>query len=250
MSSVGKSIAATGVVLAFVCIWVDAFPHASYWSGDGTSAAFCLALAVIAALLLAAGFARRRTNGALFAVGAVMLGYYAFVPAVLAFNEWDRDVTLAGTWLALAAGALIVVGAGIVSVAAPPDSTPTGMSLPALVAGMGIALLFPGIFLDATETATYWNDSGQLGHVMLALAIAAWVVWAAAALGVRTRGVDQALVLVLLGLAAFLPVNRAFGSLGALEEGAWLALAGGILAAGGTWAARNPALLRAGAVTT
>src|SRR5213593_1185122 len=105
----GKVIAAVGVVLAFVGIWVDAVPGESYWSIDGTLGAFGLVLACLAAFFFAAGFAGRKANGALFAVGAVMLGYYAEEPAILAFDDWDQ--TRAGMWLALAAGALIVAGA-------------------------------------------------------------------------------------------------------------------------------------------
>ena len=41
------------------------------------------------------------------------------------------------------------------------------------------------------------------------------------------------------GLVAFEPISTAFNQLGDLDTGAWLALAGGILAAGGTWAARG-----------
>jgi len=62
---------------------------------------------------------------------------------------------------------------------------------------------------------------------------------------VRTRGVDAALTLVLLGLVAFDPVSVAFNNLGDLQAGAWLALAGGILAAGGTWSARGVEAQRA-----
>jgi hypothetical protein len=74
---------------------------------------------------------------------------------------------------------------------------------------------------------------------MLILAGLAALVWAATVAGVRTRGLDAALTLVLLGLVAFDPVGSAFNNLDDLDAGAWLGLAGGILAAGGTWAARG-----------
>jgi hypothetical protein len=38
---------------------------------------------------------------------------------------------------------------------------------------------------------------------------------------------------------AVAPVGAAFGDFGSLDAGAWLGLAGGLLAAGGTWAARG-----------
>ena len=74
---------------------------------------------------------------------------------------------------------------------------------------------------------------------MLILAGLSALVWAATVAGVRTYGLDAALTLVLLGLVAFDPVGSAFNNLGKPQAGAWLALAGGILAAGGTWSARG-----------
>src|SRR5437879_8478140 len=107
----GRAMAAIGIVLAFVGIWVKALNGAgSYWNLDGTIAAFGLAMAIIAALLLAADYAGRPTNGWLFAVGAVLLGYYGWYPAALAFNNWDKSS--AGLWMTLAGAALIVIGAG------------------------------------------------------------------------------------------------------------------------------------------
>jgi hypothetical protein len=245
----GRAIAAVGVVLAFVGIWVDALPGESYWSLDGTIGAFALVLACLAALLFAGGYVSQWANGPLFAVGAVMLGYYGEYPAVLAFDNWDE--TKAGMWLAFGAGALIVIGAGAsyVTGGAPRD-TPAGLSREVLAAGLGIALVFPGIFLDTVRGASYWTFSvfgHSLGIVMLVLAIAAGLVWAAGVAGTGTRGLDQGLTLVLLGLVAFLPVGAAFKDFGSLRSGAWIALAGGILAAGGTWAARGTEAPRAAA---
>ena len=108
------------------------------------------------------------------------------------------------------------------------------------MAGAGIALLFPGMFLDASGGVSYWETSGHsLGVVMLVVAIAAAIVWAATVVGIGTRGVDQALTLVAFGLVAFFPVGAAWGDFGNLDSGSWIAFAGGILGAGGTWAARG-----------
>jgi hypothetical protein len=74
---------------------------------------------------------------------------------------------------------------------------------------------------------------------MLIVAVLCAPAWCATVAGMPTRGADSALTLVLLGLVAFDPVVAAFNNLGDLQAGAWLALAGGILAAGGTWAARG-----------
>lgn len=238
----GRAIAAVGVVLAFVGIWVKAFSFGeSYWSFDGTIGAFGLVLACLAALALAADYIGRPANGALFAIGAVMLGFYGWYPAALAFNNWDES--RAGLWLAFAGAILIVIGAGAsyVTGKAAPD-TPAGLSRETLLAGLGIALLFPGLFLDAASGVSYWKlgfFGHSLGIVMLILAIAAALAWAAGVTGRGTRGLDQALTLVLLGLVAFAPIESAFGNFGSLDSGAWLAFAGGILAAGGTWAARG-----------
>ena len=63
------------------------------------------------------------------------------------------------------------------------------------------------------------------------------------------RGLDVAISLVLLGLVAFDVVGSAFNQFGDLGAGAWLALAGGILAAGGTWAARGQEMPRPAVAT-
>jgi hypothetical protein len=113
-----------------------------------------------------------------------------------------------------------------------------------LFAGIGIALCIPGIFLYADSDTSYWN--GPFGHwlgiVMLAVTILASLTWTAAYGGAATHGLDLALGLVLLGLMASEPIGSAFDHLGDLQIGAWLGLLGGILAAGGTWAARRMAL--------
>jgi hypothetical protein len=246
----GRAIAAVGVVLAFVCIWIDALPGDSYWSGDGTVAAFVLVLAGLAALAFVAGYAGRGGTGALFAIGAVMLGFYLFIPVALAFDDWDQ--TRAGTWLAVAAGGLIVIGAGITYLMrGAPQATPAGMSPASLAAGLGIALVFPGIWLDATSTGdSYWSSAGlghSLGIVLLILAVASALAWAASYAGTNTGGLDAALTLVLLGFVSFFPVGAAFGDFGTLRAGAWLAFAGGILAAGGVWAARGQEMPRTAA---
>jgi hypothetical protein len=241
--SAGRAVAAIGVVLALIGIWIDAVPGSSYWDFDGTTAALMIVLAGLAALALAAGFVAQPMDGAVLAAGAVLLGFDGWFPAATAFDDWDE--TRAGMWLAFAGAALIVVGAAVSLLAAGlVRATPPGISPPALTAGLGVALVFPGIFLDASGGQSYWD--GPLGHslgvVMLVLAVACTLAWAATVGGMSVRGIDAALAFVLLGLVAFAPVGAAFGDFGSLDAGAWLALAGGILAAGGTWAARGEEL--------
>jgi hypothetical protein len=237
----GRAIAAVGVVLAFVCIWVDSLPGASYWSGDGTTGAFVLALAILALLgfALGVGSMAGAANDLLLAAGGILLGFYLFPPALFAFGH--LDFPKAGTWLALAAGVVIVGGVTLSAVTEDRvKETPAGPSLTALVTGAGIVLVFPGIFLDAsTDGESYWSLFGHVGHLLLIVAIVSALAWGARIAGVRLWGLDWTLMLVLLGLVSFIPVGAAFGDFGTLDAGAWLAFAGGILAAGGTWAARG-----------
>jgi hypothetical protein len=235
-----RVIAGAGAVLAIVGLFLDAVQTTSYWDFDGTVAWTGLGLGALSLLLVAAAQAGYPLDGWLFAIGAFLVGYWAWFPAVTAFDDWDQ--TRAGMWLCLAGAALIAVGAAAaLLLAGAAGSTPSGISLPTLVSGAGIALVFPGIFLSAEEDTSYWN--GPLGHtlgiLMLGIAILCLVAWLAALAGLRTQGLDSALTLVLLGLVAFDPVLSAFDNLGDLQTGAWLALAGGILAAGGTWSARG-----------
>jgi hypothetical protein len=179
-----------------------------------------------------------------------MIGYWAWFPAVTAFDDWDQ--TRAGVWLPLGGAILVALGAGtVLHASGGARSTPAGFSPGALAAGLGIALVFPGLFLDAETGRSYWEGPPGLGHslgiVMLAVAVVAGLVWAASTAGTPTRGLDVAVSLVLLGLVAFDPIASAFNLLGDLESGAWLALAGGILVAGGTWAARGVELPHAAA---
>jgi hypothetical protein len=244
----GRLVAALGGVLAIVGVFLDALLGESYWNVDGTLAWTGVILAGAAVLLALVGLARRRLDGWLFAAGAVLAGYWAWFPALTAFEAWDH--TGAGMWLCLGGGLLVAAGAGWALVAeGEVRTTPSGASPAAALTGLGIALVFPGIFLDAEQAAgspgwSYWNPpvyGHSLGVVMLALAVLSGAAWLATVAGLPTRGLDAALTLALLGLVSFDPVWTAFNDLGNLEVGAWLALAGGILAAGGTWAARGEA---------
>jgi hypothetical protein len=232
-----REVAGAGAVLAIVGVFLDAIRSTSYWDLDGTIAWTGLVLAGLALLLVVVGYAGVGLDGWLFAVGAVLTGYWAWFPALSAFDDWDE--TRAGMWLCLAGAVLIAVGAAAsLFLAGVVMTTPGGMALPTLVSGVGIALVFPAIFLDAEQGVSYWDGNG-LGILMLALAGLCALAWAATIAGARTRGLDAALTLVLLGLVAFEPVDVAFGNLSDVQAGAWLALAGGILAAGGTWSARG-----------
>jgi hypothetical protein len=237
LRKLASALAAVGVALSFVCIWVDSLPRATYWSGDATFGAFCLLLACLAALTFALGLGRAQ-NGALVAVGAVMLGFYGFLPALLAFGDWDQ--TRAGMWIALAAAVAIVVGGGLGYREVSAAATPAGLSAATLTAGLGVALAFPGIFVRSSGSESYWAASGHsLGVVILVVAVVMALVWIVTVAGVNTHGLDQVLALALLGLALFVPFGAAWNNFGQLGPGAWLLFAGAILAAGGIWAARG-----------
>jgi len=237
----GWVVAAAGAILALVAIWIDSLQGSSYWS-DGTTGVFLLIVGGIAALALVAAYAGQSTYGWAFAAGAVLFGYYGFFPVATAFDKWD--LLDAGAWLGLAGGAMVMIGAFVAGYLARggASSTPAGLTPPSLAAALGAVLVFPSIFIDSISGQSYWSF-GTLGHsigiVMLILAIALALVWAANVAGTATRGLDVALSLVLLGLLLVIPVGAAFGDFGSLDTGAWLGLAGGILAAGGTWAARG-----------
>jgi len=237
-----RLVAAIGAVLAIVGIFLDAVPGFSYWDFDGTVAWFGLILAAVALLLVAAGHLWSAMDAWVFAIGAALTGYWSWFPAVTAFDDWDQ--TRAGMWLCLGGALLIAAGSAVTLLAAGrATTTPGGVSLAALVAGLGIVLVFPGIFVEAESGRSYWDGPPAFGHslgiLMLILAVLCALAWGVTLIGVKTRGLDEALALALLGLVAFDPATAAFNDLGNLQAGAWLALAGGILAAGGTWAARG-----------
>jgi len=236
----GRLAAAVGAALGIAGVFLDAFADVSYWDLDGTLAWAGLLLGAAALLLVAAGFAGMRTDGWLFATGAVLVGYWGWLPAAFALSKLDQ--VQVGAWLCFAGALVIAVGAGAVLVlAGQATTTPKGISLASVLSIAGIALIYPAIFLHVEQDQSYWDGPFGLrffGILILALTSVCAVVWAATVIGKPTRGLDAALTLVLLGLVAFDPVDKAFNRFGDLQTGAWLALAGGILAAGGTWSAR------------
>jgi hypothetical protein len=166
-------------VIAIVGVFLDAIQTISYWELDGTIAWTGLAFGGLALLLVVVGYAGAGLDGWLFAVGAALVGFWAWFPAVSAFDGWDE--TGAGMWLCLGGAVLIALGAATsLSLAGLVATTPGGISFPTVVSGVGIALVFPAIFLDAQQSASYWDGDG-LGILMLvvaALCALAWDAWA------------------------------------------------------------------------
>lgn len=247
---VGRAAAAVGIVCALVAIWLELLSvgEESYWD-DGTTGAFLLILSIAAALLLVLAFGG--SDGAELGaggVGAVLWGFYLFLPAAFAFDNWD--LVGAGGWLGVCAG-LIPLGIALShwtrrraalreTRARRPDRSPAAFAGP-VAALVGIGLVLPGIWLDAEEDgSSYWSLEGlghSLGIYFLVLTILC-LLFVLGTLAVhRQLAVDvvaAALALLILGTGALAPVSEAFGDLGNLRAGAWLVLFGGLLLAAGT----------------
>ena len=248
----GWLAAAVGAALTVVGVFLDAFTGVSYWDLDGTLAWAGIVLAAAALLMVAAAAVGAPTDGWLFAIGAVLVGYWGWLPAALAFSHLDQ--VKAGAWLCLAGALVIAAGAALILLlTGRATTTPRGISLASVLSLVGIALVYPAIFLHVEQDQSYWDGPFGLrffGIMTLTLTSLCAVAWVATTIGRPTRGADAALTLVLLGLVAFDPVDKAFNHFGELQVGGWLALAGGILAAGGTWSARAAEATRPAAKTT
>jgi hypothetical protein len=176
-------------------------------------------------------------------VCVVLLGYYLWVPALGAFDNWD--VLDAGAWLALAGALVAVIGAwiGSQSLGSEPVAASAmgarGVQTGTVVALAGVVLCVISIWLDVTSELdiSYWglSEDHMLGVVMLIVGVACGLAALATWMG---RGQAPALwtslfALMLLGLFVFLPVTQAFGDFGELGIGAWLGFVGGLVAFAG-----------------
>jgi hypothetical protein len=237
-SQAGRAIAAVGIVLAAIAIWVDVLPQTSYWS-DGTMGAFLLIMVCICGLLLAGNAMGAIGIEWLAVAGAVLWGYYCYIPVALAFDQWD--VTEAGCWLGFVGGALITLGAIVVMLRPGWTGRAIAIGPATLMAGLGIVLIFPSIWLDASEDGdSYWSTAGighSLGIFLLILTVAAALALVAGIRGMPTSRLTTWICGLILGFVSFAIVTQAFGDFGTLDIGAWLAWVGGLLALGGMIAA-------------
>jgi hypothetical protein len=234
-AQVGKAVSAVGVVLALVAIWVNALAGQSYWDLDGTVGAFLLIMAILAGLAVAAGVSR-----AVLLFGGILLGFYGFLPAAFATDNWG---TLdAGAWLGFCGGALITLGA--LAILAPSwlraGANLNASPLAGGIAALGLVLSIVAIWPDADTGGSYWSAPGlghSLGVVILIAAVAAAVGLAGAmVMGSRAAaGLAATSGAILCGLLLFLPVGDAFNQLGDLRAGGWLGFFGGLLVAKGTF---------------
>jgi hypothetical protein len=252
---VGRGIAAVGVVLGFVAIWLDyisAGGSSSAYSDDGTVLAFLLITLIPAAILVGASLTGREDlDAAAAVVGSAAFGFYLFIPSAFGFNHFEFIST--GGWLGVCAG-LIPLGmwyslsSRSTTVARPgPD-----VAAPAI---LGRILCLIAIWLTADSGASYWNllDQGRaLPALMLLLLIGGAALGVATTFGSATRvTADGALILaaVTFGLYEALLIGDAFDEFGRLDTGSWLGSVGALIlligvvrvwkaATGGTTAAR------------
>lgn len=234
-SQVGRAIAAVGLVLGFVAIFVDfvrIFGQGFKYSDDGTILAFLLVSLILTAILLSASAGGRDALETAAAVaGSAAFGFYLFVPASFAFKH--LDFIDSGGWLGVCSG-LIPLGLWLSLSSRPrqvrrPD---LALAVPAIV---GRVCCIVAIWLTATSRQSYWDltDAGRaLPSLMLLLVIGGAALGAATMLVSTTRvTADGALILaaITFGLYAAEVIGVAFNGFGALGAGAWLGAAGGLV---------------------
>ncbi len=240
-AQVGRAIAAVGVVLALIAIWIDAVAGQSYWDVDGTVGAFLLIMVILAGLALVGAFMGQAAGAyrALLTIGAVLVGFYGFFPAALATDQWS--ILDAGGWLGLCGGALITVGALIMLMPARGETrtmaAAAGPPMGAMLAGLGLVLCFIALWVKVDNGGgSYWN-APNLGHSLGVVMLIALILSAVGLVGVVMMRMAPAAGLAALGgliacgLFIFIPVGDAFNDLGQMRAGAWLGFFGGLLLA-------------------
>jgi len=255
--SVHKLVALVGIGLALAGTYTYVFGGAnvgSFWV-DGTLGSFPLALAVLAGLLLIAGFAIR-SRWLMFSVsiiGWVLVGFFG----TYVFQAAPDHLSSLGpaAWLGMSGGALMGVSTISLRRAAAWKRRSPAMTLWQMIfwlaTAIGTGVVLSSLWLSTeaqppgTKLAdTYWNSAGDhsLGIVMLALGVATLIalvgVLATRLSVLRTWALGTALVL--LGISLFIPVLESFQHLGSLRGGAWLALVGSFIAAAGAVALAVP----------
>jgi hypothetical protein len=226
----GRGIAAVGIVLGFIAIWLDyasAGGFSSSYSDDGTVLAFLLIALILSAAQLAAG---KDIDAAV--AGSAALGFYLLIPATLGFDRFGYvDV---GGWLGVCT-VLIPLGIGYsrMSDRTPVKRPSLETAAPAI---LGRVLCLIAIWLTAIDGgSSFWNLSSSghaLGLLMLILVLAGALLGAMIAFGSATRAAADWLLMLAaatFGLFSALLIRAAFGEFGRLGTGGWLAAAGSIV---------------------
>lgn len=247
------AIAAAGAVAALTASWMQLYaasPGSLWVSGMLGDAVLLLAFVVIVLVSLDLVLGWRWSLLVAGGLGWLLAGYYANNIAT-ALNGHLSTLD-AASWVGLAGGVVLALS----TLSLRPllfwrESRPASdrSHLAAWLAiGVGLALAVVGLFLPREPIPpgfkavghSYWNFLGNhsLGIVMLVLALSALV---SAAVAARTRFPVAvtwtfAGTLALFGLSLYTPASEAFAHLGALRSGAWLALAGSLIAAAGATA--------------
>jgi hypothetical protein len=233
---VGRGLAAVGVSVGFVAIFVDlasAGGTSVKYSDDGTILVFLLVTLTLTALALLASFAGRDGLEVVAAIaGSAACGFYLLIPSGFGFNHFD--VLGTGAWLGVCTG-LIPLGLwlSLSSRDGPLARTSIELAAPAVVARI-MCLVAIWLTVERNLDLTYWNlvDEGRALPLLMLLLVIGGAVFGASTVVSPTRfAVDGVLIVgaVTFGLYGAEVIQTAFNDFGDLGAGAWLGAAGGTL---------------------
>jgi uncharacterized protein DUF2510 len=126
LSYLGRAIAAVGLVLGFVAIWLDAGGGSKYWDAPAHLLGIVLLICAIvgAGLLVASLFVSWQPLHRMWPIAALILaGMYIFLPLVDKFKQLGI-----GGWLGFASTLTIAAGALIAALDPAPARTLTSLS--------------------------------------------------------------------------------------------------------------------------
>ena len=238
---IGELVAAVGVVLGLIALWMN-YMDTKFTGGvtvkyadDGTIMAVGIIVLGLAACCLVASLLGVADLDLVAATaGAVAFGFFLFIPASAAFKSLDQLGS--GAWLGICAG-LIPLGAGVAYFAARgrSDAKAPGVNPATAVAAIGLVLIVIGIWSEIADKSgvDYWNASASghaLGLLLLVLAIASALLIAGAVNSRSGLLADLALIVsgITAGLAMGQGIHDAFGAFDKMGSGAWMELIGGL----------------------
>lgn len=240
-TKIGELVAAVGVVLGLIALWVSYIDKNDFggmtakYADDGTIEAVGIIILGLAGVCLIASLLGAANLDLVAAVaGAAAFGFLLFMPAVFGFKELDKLGW--GAWLGICAG-LVPIGAGAAHLwHKRSDAKAPGINLGTAVAAIGLVLIAVGVFMDRVDkpaSVTYWKSSASghaLGLLMLLLVVVSVLAILAAVNARKGELADLALIIsgVTAGLAVAQGVHDAFGSFDLMGSGGWIELIGGL----------------------